>query len=517
VFIKSYDEQFLVTVSNGSQIVCTAAHKFLTPDGRWVELRELGIGDQISAIRGGAVAIERAGETRQADGSVVPRLRPVVLERRDGGSGVEEAWGWGNTQGASGHSGYSVANEARVPCVKASGERHEEESIERVAVSIIGVEPVGVRETWDCTVEDDSSYVGNSLDAHNSMPNVQALPREGLVKRLYKSRFENGWVLQRDYSGLEVRVLAAMSRDPILVNIFNSGGDAHFRTQEHFFNDRASKDNKEQRTVCKQSLFGRLYGQGDKGLFDLLRKNRVMSPTTGQPIEIEECKKFNLMIDELYEFVKVWVDFAHDEACNSLKITTAFGYCVPVPILSLFRAWRRNRSMPEGKEIAARLRHSQNYPIQGCASDYTIYSAYEIRRRMMKARMGSTVFLIVHDAIYVDCVQHEVLEVARIMQEVMDHVPDWIESVLPGINTDWMKVVPIIGEQEIGINAKDALKVKVEPSADFSDVVFDIPKIKPTDGRLSLFKDCFDGVEKLTWNDHRPAVRKWLDGQRLIF
>lgn len=488
VFIKSYEEMFLVTTRCGNQIICTAGHRFYTPDEQWVALCDLGVGGSLVSIRGYNVGVEQWGQTKQANGVTVPKYRAK----------------------------YEI-----IP----GAEKFSGSELNRLKDSIVRIESVGVREVWDCTIEEDHSYVSHGLTSHNSSPNVQAFPRDGMVKRLYPSRYTTdttrGWIVQRDYSGLEVRVLALMSRDETLLEAFKTGKDPHFRTQEYFFKDKADKHNKTQRSVCKQCLFGRIYGQGDHGLYALLRKNRVMSPTTGQPITIEECQVFNLAIDELYPGVAEWVALAHSQATQKCWTCSPFGFTIPLPTLGFYERYKKEKFI-RGSQLASQvgqaLRQAQNYPIQSCASDITSFSAYQIMRELKKRKLRSCLILIVHDAIYVDCPEEEVLEVAAIMKDAMDNLPSWIGQILPGYNADWIDI-PIIGEQETGINAKDALPAVVEPSFahGVTDMQFGVPSFKEGDARVDLIDRIFGKDQKTVgWGD-RAAIREWLDSCRLVF
>lgn len=174
-------------------------------------------------------------------------------------------------------------------------------------------------------------------------PPVQAIPRDGLVKKLYGSRYPNGWMLTRDYSGLEVRILALFCRDPLLVRTFQEGGDVHFNTQKHFFGKNANKSNKTQRSICKQALFGNIFGQGDKGLFELLSGERIISPETGLPVSMEECKRFNQMIYELYPKVGEWVQFAHTSGIQEKWVASAFGFVRGLPELESYRHYQESK------------------------------------------------------------------------------------------------------------------------------------------------------------------------------
>lgn len=394
-----------------------------------------------------------------------------------------------------------------------------------VGERIVSIKSVGVREVWDCTIEDDHSYVANGMISHNS------LPRDGLVKRLYISRFKKGWILQRDYSGLEVRILALFSREPALLEAFRNGKDPHLRTQEYFFKEQADKSNKTQRSVCKRCLFGRIYGQGDDGLMELLRKERVPSPTTGEPITKEECHEFNQQIDELYPQVPTWVRLAHRQAIKFHWTCSAFGFTVPLqPMVNHAKVYgtpgnpRRYSDLTKQEEeirgqVAAALRHAQNYGIQGTASDITSFAAWQIRQRFRKAKLKALLILVVHDAIYVDCPDEEVLEASMIMHDVMDNVPKWIGTMLPDYDPSWIDI-PIIGEQETGINAKDALAAIKEPTEigeSFSDMILKVPKYDEDDARCDQVTRVFGHAKEITFLDNKALIRDYLASQRLVF
>ena len=351
-------------------------------------------------------------------------------------------------------------------------------------------------------------------------PNSQNMPRGGLVKRLYNSRFKNGWMIQRDYSGLEVRVLALLSRDPSLLNIYRTGGDVHMQTQVHFFGDKADKKDKNQRPICKSSLFGNIYGQGDKGLFDLLTKASVKSPTRldldGEhlPISLEECGEFNRKIKEAYPGVASYIEHCHAAARKFKWCSTAFGFVRPLPEMEFYEHWNNNlrhNAWGSPTEVEVRIglgnaeRQSVNSPIQGTAGDLTVYAAYMVHRALRKRKMKSLMVNCVHDSIYVDTVDEEVEEVNALMADIMDNSQMWLPELLPGFDASWMDI-PIIGECEIGLDAKDVLSIISECSLSDSSKVL---KLKtPTDKEDKFL---IPGVgPTLVWGEHKEAIRDYL-------
>jgi len=104
--------------------------------------------------------------------------------------------------------------------------------------TVCEIRSVGLQEVWDIEVEGDHSYVANSFVHHNSCkePNLQQLPREGLIKRVYTSRFlDRGCVYQGDLSQIELRLLAAACGDDAMVDAYHRGIDLHSLTHSKIY------------------------------------------------------------------------------------------------------------------------------------------------------------------------------------------------------------------------------------------------------------------------------------------
>lgn len=314
----------------------------------------------------------------------------------------------------------------------------------------------------------------------SSAPNVQAIPRDGLVKKLYcPSNRNTGWLATRDYSGLEVRVMACMADDDSLKETFWNGGDPHFNTQRHFFQERADKKNKTQRSICKQALFGRIYGQTAKGLYDLLLGNGVTNPETGEAITLEEAEEFNSMLDDAYPTIAEWVSLSHRFAIASKYIASPFGFVRPLDALNdydTFRkkkaadrdCWKNTRFRKLASAVSKDLRRAQNTSIQSAAGDLTVFAAWQIRCSMKEVGIDSRIVNIVHDDIWVNVNSaEEVPMTTAIMKRVMDNSPEWLPELLPDYDPSWI-TVPIIGECDVGVNAKDAFSAK-EPDFGVED------------------------------------------------
>jgi DNA polymerase I-like protein with 3'-5' exonuclease and polymerase domains len=304
----------------------------------------------------------------------------------------------------------------------------------------------------------------------SSKPNMQQIPVGGHVKRVYCSRYKRGWLIQRDYSQLEVRVLALMSRDPSLIDVFLNGGDIHLKTQTFFFGDAADKNNKPQRVICKGALFGKIYGQGDQGLFEDLSSNEVISPTTGQPITLEECAAFNALLSESYPNMDKWCREAGLQGVEG-GVRSAFGFVRPLMNLRSYDKWMElKKTHPDsaktkrlGRDIKADLRKAQNTPIQGSAADMCVFAGAKAAQILKKQAPRVKLCNLVHDSIWADVDgPQDAYTAIQVLRDTMDFIPEWIGDLLPDYDASWMDL-PVIGECEIGLNAKDTFVVGIEP------------------------------------------------------
>lgn len=354
-------------------------------------------------------------------------------------------------------------------------------------------------------------------------PNVGAIPRDGNVKRLYNSRFKDGWMVTRDYSGLEVRILACFSCDESLIKVFKEGGDPHFNTQKHFFKDAADKGNKSQRSICKQALFGKVYGQGDKGLWELLMSNGVKNPVTGEPLTLEECAEFNQMLADAYPQVETWCKLTHSYGAVEAWISSAFGFVRPLEALRDWSYYQHKMKTEKWENlknsgrfqklrmaISKDLRRCQNTPIQSSAADLTVFSTYRIMKRLKSEGLTAEVTNLVHDDIWTSVAYaEEVPLVSGIMREVMDNTGDWLAEELPGYDPSWI-TVPIIGECDVGINPKDAYKTLEEPFGRAGNLVLKVPA---SVGKAITGEE----TEKIIWTpDAAPVLREALEMKKLI-
>jgi uracil-DNA glycosylase family 4 len=128
---------------------------------------------------------------------------------------------------------------------------------------------------YDFTLPKTHSYTANGLVNHNTGrlasrdPNLQNIPRDKDMRNLFVAS-KGRKLIEADYSQHELRVVAAMAKDPDMLAIFNDGRDIHAEVGSSIFNVAPDKLTKEQRVVAKKVNFGIIYGIGGKSLAETL-------------------------------------------------------------------------------------------------------------------------------------------------------------------------------------------------------------------------------------------------------
>jgi len=224
-----------------------------------------------------------------------------------------------------------------------------------------------------------------------SKPNLQNIPREGNspVKQIFVSRPGNK-LIQADYSQIELRVGAYLSRDRNMLQALRDGDDLHERTASSLYNtDNVTKD---QRTVGKTINFGIFYGMGPKRLHE----------TTG--IKLREASKFIKAWYRLYPGVRDWLGEVEEELLDKGYVTSIFGRRrrLPINVTNDVGAYKHM------------LRQACNFPVQSVASELT-------QMAMISIGQYAQVVGNVHDSVLVECAEREVGLKREIIKRVMEH------------------------------------------------------------------------------------------------
>ena len=232
-------------------------------------------------------------------------------------------------------------------------------------------------------------------------PNLQNIPtRTDLGKKIRKVfKAEKGKILiDSDYSQIELRVLAHISNDEIMINAFNQDQDIHTICASQIFNVPVDKVSKQLRSRAKAVNFGIVYGISDFGL----------SEQTG--INIKEAKEYIEQYLEKYSGIKNYMDNIVESAKKTGYTETMFG---------------RRRYIPEIKSNNYMVRKfgeraAMNTPIQGTAADIMKIAMIKVYKRMKAENLKSRIILQIHDELLVEAPLDEADEIKKILHEEME-------------------------------------------------------------------------------------------------
>jgi DNA polymerase I len=237
----------------------------------------------------------------------------------------------------------------------------------------------------------------------SSDPNLQNIPvRTELGRRLRRAFVaEEGWrLVSADYSQIELRVLAHLSRDEALIEAFHAGEDIHDRTARQVFGEASGLSESEKRRRAKIINFSIIYG---KTAFTLGKEFGV--PT-------REAQAFIDAYLDRYPRVRELIDEIVRGARRTGKVRTLFGRQRYVPEIG-----SRNRATRSAAERVA-----VNTPIQGTAADLIKKAMIDLHRRLRVEGFRSRLLLQVHDELVVEAPEDELSRVTRVIRETMENV-----------------------------------------------------------------------------------------------
>ena len=255
----------------------------------------------------------------------------------------------------------------------------------------------------------------------SSNPNLQNIPIRTELGREIRAAFiasPGCQLLSADYSQIELRILAHLSKDPVLVEAFRRGEDIHSRTAQEVFDVAPFAQTREHRRVAKVINFGVIYGLSAFGLAQNLG------------IDTKEAAKFIATYFERYRGVKEFLDRTIAETRKTGHTTTLFGRVRPIPEI--------NSPQPSLRSFAERT--AMNTPMQGAAADLIKLAMIELDRRLPD-EFESRMILQVHDELLFEGPAKEIPRLTKLVKEVMEGV--------------YKIGVPLLTETKMGTNWRD--------------------------------------------------------------
>ncbi len=237
----------------------------------------------------------------------------------------------------------------------------------------------------------------------SSNPNLQNIPIRTELGREIRAAFvpREGWLLVvADYSQIELRLLAHMSRDPVLVEAFRNGEDIHTRTAAEVFGVPPLMVTPDLRRNAKAVNFGIVYGLSAFGLSGQLG------------IPQSEAQSYIKSYFERYAGVRKFIDETIAEVRKTGVTRTLFGRRRPIPDIA-----SRN---PNARGFAERT--AVNTPLQGTAADLIKLAMIRIDRELRSRGLQTAMLLQVHDELLFETPPAEIDEVSKLVKHEMESV-----------------------------------------------------------------------------------------------
>ena len=231
-------------------------------------------------------------------------------------------------------------------------------------------------------------------------PNLQNIPVRMELGRLIRKVFvpKPGCVfVDADYSQIELRVLAHLSRDERLIQAYRDAEDIHRITASQVFHIPFDEVTPLQRRNAKAVNFGIVYGISSFGLSQDLSISR------------KEASEYIEKYFETYPGIKSFLDGLVENAKKNGYVTTLYGRRRPMPELKSSNFMQRSF----GERVA------MNAPIQGTAADIIKIAMIHVSERLKKEQLKSRLILQVHDELLIEAEESELEQVKTILREEM--------------------------------------------------------------------------------------------------
>tara|TARA_B100000767_G_scaffold259016_1_gene268339 strand:- start:8792 stop:11629 length:2838 start_codon:yes stop_codon:yes gene_type:complete len=257
----------------------------------------------------------------------------------------------------------------------------------------------------------------------SNAPNLQNIPirteRGQQIRKAFIPRNSNHVLLAADYSQIELRIIAALSKDPSMVSAFQNNEDIHATTAAKVFNVPLEKVTRSQRSNAKTVNFGIIYGVSAFGLSQQTDLSR------------SESKELINTYYENYPQLKAYMSSQVDFARENGYVSTVLGRRRYLKdILS------QNAIVRGGAE-----RNAVNAPIQGSAADIIKLAMIKIHNRMKNGDWEAKMLLQVHDELVFDVPKNEIHSLSTMVKEEMENafkleVPLVVDI---GVGNNWLE------------------------------------------------------------------------------
>jgi len=233
-------------------------------------------------------------------------------------------------------------------------------------------------------------------------PNLQNIPirtKRGMkVREAFIPRSKDFTLMAADYSQIELRIMASLSKDEGMLNAFTKGVDIHSTTAAKVYKVPVDQVDRTMRSHAKSVNFGIIYGISAFGLSQNIGVSRTEAKT---------------IIDNYFEEfpkVKKYMDWSIKQAREKEYVETVMGR----------RRYLKEINSKNAVMRAVAERNAINAPIQGSAADIVKKAMIDVQQEMDKRGMQSRMLLQVHDELVFDMHKSESEELKSLVKEKME-------------------------------------------------------------------------------------------------
>lgn len=264
------------------------------------------------------------------------------------------------------------------------------------------------------------TQTGRLSSSEPNLQNISVRNEEGKEIRKAFVASEGHVLLSADYSQIELRMLAHMANEKVMIDAFNHGIDIHTKTAMQIFDVEQDEVDANMRRSAKTVNFGIVYGQSDFGLSEQLGISR------------KEAHAFIEKYFASYPNIKSFMD-------ATIAFCEEHGY-----VKTLFNRRRYIKEIHDKNYMMREFgkRAAMNAPIQGSAADLIKLAMIQIYRRMEKEQVKSRMILQIHDELIFDVCEDEIEQMKAIVEE--------------GMQQAMQLQVPLLAEANIGKTWYDA-------------------------------------------------------------
>lgn len=234
-------------------------------------------------------------------------------------------------------------------------------------------------------------------------PNLQNIPirteRGREVRKAFVPRDENYILLAADYSQIELRIIAALSKEPKMIEAFKNGEDIHASTASKVFNVPLEEVTREQRSNAKTVNFGIIYGVSAFGLSNQTELNRT------------EAKELIDTYYETYPQLKKYISEQIEFARENGYVQTVLGR----------RRYLKDINSQNAVVRGGAERNAVNAPIQGSAADIIKIAMINIHHKLVEGNYKTKMLLQVHDELVFDAYKPELEKLKTLIKTEMEN------------------------------------------------------------------------------------------------